>query len=222
MKNLIIGLGEIGTAMRSILECDGYDLGHELEGEYDIIHICFPYSSHFYSYVKDYQKKFNAKYTVIHATVPVGTSRKLGAIHSPVRGVHPHLEQSIRTFVKYFGGENTEAVSSVFLEKGIKVAVCDKPETTELMKIVDTTGYGVNILIEKEIYRLCEEYGVSFKDVYTEANRTYNEGYENIGMPQFKKYILEHKEGKIGGHCIMPNAELLDTWMNSLLKEKNK
>lgn len=222
ISNLVIGKGELGTALQRVLECDSYDLGDSFNGTYDVIHICFPYSQHFYSYVREYQEKFKPKHTVIHSTVPVGTSRKLGAIHSPIRGVHPFLEEGIRTFPKHFGGENNEEVATLFRSKGIQTVTCASSEATELMKIVDTTSYGINILIEKEIYRLCEKYGVNFHHVYTLANSEYNKGYLTLGMPQFQKYKLEHRDGKIGGHCIMPNAEMLDSWMNDLLKEQNE
>jgi hypothetical protein len=67
----------------------------------------------------------------------------------------------------------------------------------------------VNIQLEKLIHEFCEEHGCDFHTVYTEANRSYNEGYENLGEPQFKKYILEHQEGPVGGHCCLPNNEIL-------------
>ena len=221
ISNLVIGKGEVGTALASILECDSYDLGEENNNEYEVIHIAFPYSLNFHSYVQEYREKFKAKHVVIHSTVPVGTSRKLNATHSPIRGVHPHLEDGIRTFVKYFAGENAQGMANIFREHGVNCEWTYEPETTELMKLVDTSTYGLNILIEKEIKRLCEKYGADFAWVYKDANKTYNEGYEKLGMPQYKKYNLEHREGKIGGHCIMQNAGLLDTWINETLKEKN-
>lgn len=221
MKHLVIGLGEVGSALQKVLECDGYDMGDTNDEYYDVIHICFPYSDGFINQVEEYRTKFDAKYVVVHSTVKVGTCLKLNATHSMIRGVHPMLEESIRTFVKYFGGEEAEVMAHEFTLKGIKTDITPKSETVELMKLVDTTSYGINILIEKEIYRLCEEYSVPFETVYSDANLTYNKGYSDMGMPQFQKYNLKHFPGKIGGHCINENAELLDTWMNNLIKNKN-
>lgn len=217
MKHLVIGKGEVGTALQKILDCDAFDLGDENDEYYDVIHICFPYKELFEMSVLGYKREFDAKYVVIHSTVPVGTSASVEACHSPIRGVHPFLEEGIRTFTKYFGGKDADIMAEEFKKKGLDTVVIAKSETTELMKLVDTTTYGLNILIEKEIYRLCEEHGANFSMVYTNANQTYNDGYKKLGMPQYSKYILEHRDGKIGGHCINENAKLLKTWMNDLL-----
>ena len=210
MDNLVIGLGEIGTALTKILKCDGIDRDTKAEHKtYKYIHICFPYSENFVEYVRQYQELYSPKLTIIHSTVPVGTSRQCNAVHSPVRGIHPYLEDGIRTFVKYFGGKDAYEASLIFSELGIKIGLTFNSENTEAMKLWDTTIYGVNILLEKEIYEYCKINGLDFDFVYTNANKTYNDGYEKLGFPQFKKYILKHIEGKIGGHCILPNIELL-------------
>lgn len=227
MKNLVIGVGQIGTAIQAILQCDGHDplRGIVATGQYDVLHICYPCydKDEFVKMVETHKAEFGASLVIIHSTVAVGVTRMIGdAVHSPIRGVHPHLEEGIRTFSKFFGGLRAEEASKIFKEKGISVFCTPKPETTELMKLVDTTTYGVNILIEKEIYRLCQENGVDFDIAYTLANKEYNKGYLKLNMPQYQKYILEHRDGKIGGHCIMPNVELFDSWMCDLVKQKNE
>lgn len=226
--NLVIGIGEIGEAIVSILQCDGYDpmKGIIAEGKYDVLHICFPYfendRTNFIESVISYREKFDADLVIIHSTVPVGTTEKIGsfAVHSPCRGVHPHLEQGIRTFLKFFGGVRASEAENVF--PMLCCASTSNAKTTELMKLVDTTVYGVNILMQKEIKSLCEEHGADYEIAYTLSNVSYNAGYEKLGMPQFKKYVLKDYPGLIGGHCIMPNAQLFDSWMCELLNEKNK
>lgn len=224
MKHLIIGLGQVGTGVRAVLECDAFDkhTGVMATGQYDVIHICYSYSDDFVQSVKDYKEQFGAKYIVIHSTVPVGTSTRCGAVHSPIRGVHPYLEMSIRIFVKYFGGKDAEIMAKEFEAKNVNCVGTEKPETTELMKLVDTTTYGLNILIEKEIYKLSQKYGTDYDLVYNQANLSYNKGYMDVGMPQFSKYNIKHMDGKIGGHCIMPNVELFDSWIAEVVKEKNE
>lgn len=224
MKHLVIGLGQVGSGVQKVLECDGHDpsKGVVAEGQYDVIHICYSYSDMFVSDTLAYKEAFGAKYIVIHSTVPVGTSTKCGAVHSPIRGVHPYLEQSIRIFVKYFGGKDAGAMSDEFKKRGVKVFCVEKPETTELGKLLDTTCYGLNILIEKEMYRLAKKYDVPHDISYTHMNTTYNQGYIDVGMPQFSKYNIQHMDGKIGGHCIMQNAELFDSWIAEVIKEKNE
>src|SRR4051812_21023221 len=111
MRHLVCGCGEVGAALRSILECDGEDLALKITPRsvrYDVLHICIPYSDHFEAIVRGKQHLFSPAFTVIHSTVPIGTSEKLDALHSPVRGKHPQLEESIRTFVKYVGGPESE------------------------------------------------------------------------------------------------------------------
>lgn len=224
MKHLIIGLGQVGTGVQKVLECDGHDIATNViaTGEYDVIHICYSFSDNFVQSVKDYKEQFKAKHVVIHSTVPVGTSTLCNATHSPIRGVHPHLEQSIRTFVKYFGGEEAEIMAQEFRDKGVTCTVTPKSETTELGKLLDTSCYGLNILIEKEMYRLAQKYGVPHAISYTDMNETYNKGYLDVGMPQFHKYNIKHMDGKIGGHCIMQNAELFESWIADVIKEKNE
>jgi len=221
---IVIGLGEIGTAIQKILGCEGYDqrMGLlEKPMKHEVIHICFPYFKGFEKEVRNYKKKFRAKLVIIHSTVPIGTSEKLNSVASPCRGVHPHLEEGIRTFTKFFGGEKAEEAAKLFSSHGITTYSCKDSRSIEAMKLWDTTIYGFNIVLEKEIHRFCEENDLDFDKVYTKANISYNEGYEELGKPQFKKYILKHSEGKIGGHCVIPNCDLLDSWVAKTIKKKN-
>lgn len=224
MKHAVIGLGQVGTGVQKVLECEGHDphQGVVAKGKFDVIHICYSFSDKFVEDTLNYKKEFEAKYIVIHSTVPVGTSTLCGAVHSPIRGVHPYLEESIRKFVKYFGGKDALLMASEFQKRGVNCTVTEKSETTELGKLVDTTTYGLNILIEKEIHRLSKKHDVDFNIAYTDMNDTYNKGYMDVGMPQFHKYNIKHMDGKIGGHCILQNAELFDSWIAEIIKEKNK
>lgn len=224
MKNLVIGYGEIGKAITAILNCDYMDINVvPPEEQYDVIHVCFPYNDDFVVQVNEYKEQYGASLVVIHGTVKVGiTSQIPDAVYSPCRGVHPHLEKGIRTFVKYFGGEMAEAAASIFREKNIAcVALTDDraSQTLEASKLWDTTQYGINILVEKEIYKYCQENNVDFEIVYTAFNQTYNRGYDKLDMPQYKKYVLKHVEGEIGGHCIRQNAKLINTPIAKLLRD---
>ena len=138
MTNLIIGKGEVGNALFRILGGWVIDKNELGTMGFDIIHICFPYSDEFESEVRRYQDYYKPKYTIIHSTVPVGTSRKLNAIHSPIRGIHPNLDAGIRTFVKFIGGKKASEIADVFRRAGIKVMLFDT-KTTEAMKLWDTS-----------------------------------------------------------------------------------
>lgn len=220
VSSLVIGTGEVGSAIAKILGCEGIDKNQQASQKtYKFLHICFPYTENFIEYVKAYQDEYSPDCTIIHSSIPLGTTRKLNATHSPIRGIHPHLEEGIRTFVKYFAGEGSEMAMELFQSKGIKCTWVADVETVEAMKIWDTTMYGLNILIEKEMYKYCQKNGLNFDILYTHSNLTYNEGYEKLGHPEFKKYVLKHMEGPIGGHCIKENARLLDNYLAKLLCE---
>lgn len=225
MRSLIIGKGEVGKALFKVLKKhyptfirDKKDLKID---NIEIIHICFPYSKSFIKDVKKYQKEYKPKYTIIHSTVPVGTSRKLKAYHSPVRGVHPNLEKGIKTFVKYLAPDNKE-LKRYFKKAGIKVKTFNKQETTELAKILDTTYYGWNIVFCKEVKRICDKYGLNFDDVYTEFNKTYNEGYTKLGKKNVVRPVLKPVKGKIKGHCVINNCLLLKDKITEIILNFNK
>lgn len=223
MKNLVIGLGQIGTAIQSILECHGHDpyKGVLATGEYEAIHICIPYSDSFHEEVMAYKDQFNSNLVIIHSTVPIGTSEILDSISSPCRGVHPNLEKGIRTFVKFFGGRRADEAADIFFDKGVDVVGFEDSRSVEAFKLWDTTMYGWNIILEKAIKEFCDKEDINFDLVYTWANNTYNDGYRKLNMPQYTKYVLEHRDGPIGGHCVIPNLELLDSWICDIIKKKN-
>lgn len=223
-RSIIAGLGEVGSALLQVLkphyQVEWHDPGKSAmarPGTSSILHVCIPFYDEFVEEVRRYQLLFNPEYTVIHSTVPVGTSRELGAIHSPIRGRHPDLAEGIVQFVKFLGGEKAGEVADYFRRAGIKVMLCDTPETTEAMKLFDTLYYGVCIEFAKEVKKYCDENGLSFSDVYRLANTSYNEGYAALGYPEYTRPVLEPIMGKIGGHCVIPNALLLDVPLARLL-----
>ncbi len=244
MKQIIIGLGEVGHALQSILECDGYDINPNVPGSltkqqiesgrmYQVLHIAFPFIGYesepaeqwFFYCVARFAAQFCSDLIIIHSSVPVGTTDKceeitgIPCVHSPVRGVHPDLEKGIRTFVKFFGGGASHTAAAIFREKGIKTMMTSCARETEALKLWDTTIYGWNILLQKEIERYCRENGLDFKMVYTVANATYNDGYAALGRPEYAKYILKHVPGPIGGHCVRENWELLESPISDISRE---
>ena len=210
-KHLVIGMGEIGTGLAEVLQCDGIDKNDKVPNA-DIIHICFPYSDQFVELVQKYKYDTGASLIVIHSTVPVGTTSKCGekAVHSPVRGKHPHLAEGIKTFVKFFGGERAKEAAAHFSAFGVETVTTEKPENTEAMKLWDTEIYREAILLNKRIHQYCEEHGLDFDIAYTLASKTYNDGYTKLGHPEFTKYVLKYVEGPIGGHCLEPNHLMLN------------
>jgi len=221
MKHLVIGNGEVGKALQEVFNCDIRDLEKTDFKKYDVIHIAFPYSKKFIKQVKKYQERYNPEYTVIHSTVPVGTSTKLKANHSPVTGVHPKLVESIKTFTKFIGGKDSSILAEEFQKYGINAVAVLRTEETEAGKLYNLLTYGINILIEKEIYKFCVDNGLDYSVVYKDFVKMYNEGYQKLGMNNIKMYELKHKEGCIGGHCVVKNSPLLKTRFSKVLKKLN-
>lgn len=212
MKTIIIGMGEVGKALAEVLDCyspAAADLGYAERGVFEIMHICFPYSDGFKAEVANYALRYRAKHIVIHSTVPVGTSRALNAIHSPIRGIHPRLADGIRTFVKFLGGEDASRVADYFRRAGLRVMLFDAQETTELGKLLETESYRVNIEFAHRAKKLCREHNVSFHEAYTLQAQTYNDGYTKLGHPEYVRPVLQAIDGPIGGHCVLNNKELL-------------
>lgn len=225
-NNLIIGGGEVGSSLASILKgSEVFDIDPTKNlasrNQYRNLHVCFPYSKDFVKSVRKYQKRFKPSLTIVHSTIPLGTSRKLKAVHSPVRGIHPYLAKSLKIFPKFFGGSKAKLAAEIFDRVGIKTLCTPKSETTEAMKLWDTTIYGINIVLEKEIYKFCEENDVDFDVVYTKANQSYNDGYRILGRPEYQKYVLSHTPGAVGGHCVVPNASLLKSSVAKWLRDEN-
>ena len=222
MRGIVVGFGEVGRALARVLndvwpiEVTDKSPGIvPMSGSFEIMHVCFPYFykdpfDNLVEEVKRYQKQYGPKYTVIHSTVAVGTSRLCGAIHSPVRGMHPDLTEGIKKFVKFIGGENASEVADYFRRAGMRVMLFDKPETTEAMKLFDTEYYRACIEFAKRVKRYCDKHDLNFHEVYTLANETYNLGYYELGHQEFMRPVLQPiMTEKIGGHCVMPNSELI-------------
>lgn len=212
MKHLVLGLGQVGSALQKVLQCDGQDALQTASGEYDVLNVCFPFQvKDFCKCVMRYREQFNSQYVVVHSTVPVGTCYSIRAFHSPVRGVHPNLEQSLRTFEKYLAYDGIPPLDlcESYRKCGIPIKLVQGTRNSEAAKLWDTTQYGAMILLEKEIHKWCEANKVDFDVVYSQFNRSYNEGYQSMGMPHYCRPVLRHVDGKIGGHCVVPNAHFL-------------
>jgi 3-hydroxyisobutyrate dehydrogenase-like beta-hydroxyacid dehydrogenase len=226
MKIGIVGHGQVGQAVAKlysetdttktwfsfdkILIYDPYQGMMDDISDVDILNVCIPYTKDFVSIVKDLPTP--NWYTVIHSTVPVGTTEKFGHkfLHSPVRGVHPNLYEGLKTFVKFIGGDEqlAEAYSGHLKTLGVETHICKDAKTTELSKLADTTYYGLCIAFTSDMKKLCDEYDLDFMEVMTKYNNTYNEGYKKLGKPNVVRPVL-YPTDKIGGHCVIPNAKLL-------------
>jgi hypothetical protein len=72
----------------------------------------------------------------------------------------------------------------------------------------------------QEIRAYCESHGLDFGTVYTDANGTYNAGYQALGKSHLTRPLLKHMGTGIGGHCVRENAALLpDTLFGDLVAQ---
>lgn len=218
-RNLVVGAGEVGTSLYQLLS--NYDevllkdkAPQEGFSDIDVMHICFPYSSRFIEHVKNYIEQYDPGVTIVYSSVPVGTCESigLGIVHSPVEGVHPKLEDSFEMFTRWLGCEDAEALdyAARFWYRFVReVATCKSSRYTEFLKLRSTAKYGVNLVwtdYEKEV---ADQIGMQM-DLVKAYDEGYNKLYRDLGLFKYQRYVLDPPEGKIGGHCIRPNAELLD------------
>jgi len=236
---LLVGKGEVGDALYKLEEEAGnnidvaeLDRKPDVGRKYDVMHVCIPYTERFIGTVIDYGLRYAPNLAIIHSTVPVGTTEHLSdtidfplVVHSPVRGVHPHLYKGLKTFIKYVGGYGDAVKKAIEHLKsiGIQTKYLGSSETTELAKILSTTYYGWNILFAKEAEKICKIYGLKFEDVYTHANKTYNDGYTKLGRRNVVRPVLYPPKGTLGGHCLGPNFEFLPSGrLKRMVKELNE
>lgn len=230
----ILGYGEVGQAIAEFYskpKIRDLDKNDNLKG-IKVFHVCIPYDKNFVKTVKNEIRKIKPRLTIIHSTVAPGTTKKIGGavVHSPIRGTHPQLYKGIKTFVKYIGADDKRIGKEAkkHLESlGLKVKVFYPSTTTELGKLLDTTYYGVCIAWHGEMKKMCDKFGVNFDEVVTDFNTTYNEGYTKLGEKNVVRPVLYPPEEGIGGHCIIPNTEILtkhlkSNFFNQVLKYRQK
>jgi UDP-N-acetyl-D-mannosaminuronate dehydrogenase len=240
----ILGYGEVGQAIAKFYrnprlrkrfggQARIKDLSHDdgLAGV-EILHICIPWSKNFIKIVKKEIKEIKPKLTIIHSTISPGTTQKISGmvVHSPVRGIHPHLYEGIKKFMKYIGADNEKAgkLAKRHLEDlGMKTKLFVPSVTTEIGKLLDTNYYGLCISWHGEMAKICDKFGVDFKKAVTDFNKTYNEGYIKLNKKNVVRPILYPPKKSIGGHCILLNAKILKKYYKSkaldlILKYKSK
>lgn len=224
--DVIMGAGEVGTALGEVIKKAGKSFVFEdptidtplQPEEVELLHVCFPYGSEFVMAVWEAIKRFKPKHTIIHSTVEVGTTAKVASLancknvsYSFIRGRHPDLKDQMTSFTKHIGNPDQlyrDEASLALRELGFTTMRHDTYEAVELGKLWDTTYYGICIAATKLAKEMADHYGVSWMDIGM-MNGTYNEGMRQLGTEQFVRPELTPTPGTIGGHCVVPNAEIL-------------
>jgi UDP-glucose/GDP-mannose dehydrogenase family, central domain len=213
MHTLVIGLGEVGGALATVLERRQSVLRLDLEPEpvaepIGVMHLCFPYQSpeQFEGAALAYIERFKPALTIINSTVRPGTTRsiadasKANVAYSPVRGKHAHMTDDMLKYFKFVAAPTLDiarAAEEHFESGGFKTRRMNRIETLELAKIAETTYFGVLIAFAQELNRYCDR----LDSDYYEAS----EFFEEIDFLPKNRYF----PGYIGGHCVIPNIHLL-------------
>ena len=239
-KNVVAGLGEIGSPILKIISKNvpvvGYDLNKKLMakkklGKYQnletsFLHICIPFTNNFSSSVISLYKKFNPEVIVIHSTVSPYTTKKLQdklnipIIYSATRGVHKRMLNDLRRYTKFYSIESNAPrknwasinFSKLMKKCGVKTKKMSSPLTLELAKIiVDTSYYGWLINYAQLSNMIAIQNKVDYDEMWSFAD----EIHKFLGNRP-KMY-----PGFIGGHCVIPNLELIDYKTLNLINEIN-
>jgi UDP-N-acetyl-D-mannosaminuronate dehydrogenase len=244
-KVLVVGLGEIGHPLYELLnECGeflvyGFDIDEarmssiaqkSIPEEVGIMHICIPCRNQdeFVNVVMGYVKRFKPKLVIVNSTVQPGTTGKIHArcgcliAHSPVRGVHKsfeHMKWELKRWTKYVGGvdaESGETACDHFEKAGFKTKVLKGYVESELAKLFETTYRAWMIACFQEMHRISKRFGADFDVVVDFLEDTHRVRLDRPVM----------FPGVIGGHCLIPNAELLlksyDSAFLRLILESNE
>ena len=230
LKVGILGVGEIGSSIATLVKSHHHLFLKDLKFDQiktqplDVLHICIPYSKKFIPVTSRLITQIKPKLVIIESTVPLKTTQiitkktKSLVVHSPVRGVHPNLVKYLKTFVKFIGPTSTKAgqkAKNYYRTLGIKSKILNSSLETELGKLLDTTYYALCIAWHQEMDRFCQKHQINFDQAVTQFNQTYNQGYQN-SKPNVIRPVLS--PNFIGGHCLIPNTNLLKlTYKSSFL-----
>ena len=238
MTDIILGMGEVGETLFDLLvdrkfDCIGIDLNdskcknyteNEIIENPQYLHVCLPGElEKFTDIVIEWINKIkNIQVVVIHSTVKPGTTKtiqersSIPILFSPVRGVHRRFLDDIKKYTKFISFDGTEINSKIKkdLENRFeKVDWMSTTKTAELAKIlVDTTYYGWLINYAQITKMICEKENVDFDEMWKFAD----EIHENLGnRPKMFP-------GIIGGHCVIPNLNLVEYENLDMIKTVNE
>jgi len=239
-KDVVAGLGEIGYPILKFLSKKqitvGYDVDERLmnkskfkkfqETQTSFLHIAIPVTSKFEPNILQLYKKFKPECIVMHSTIGPGTTEKIQEkldvplIYSATRGVHKRMLKDINRYTKFFAiSKNapkkqwaTKAFSRKMKNCGVKTKQMSKPETLELAKIVCDTSYlGWLVNFAQISNVISKQYNVDYDEMWT-----FSEEIHKFLGNRPKMY-----PGIIGGHCVIPNLQLLRSQTLTQIKEMN-
>ena len=208
---VVVGLGEVGRPLFELVREKHNAIGIDIEpvstdGECAVLHICYPFSERFVRTTIDYIEQTGPALIVVNSTVARGTTRvvyrasRIPIVYSPVRGKHFKMKGDLLHYTKFIGGIDNGAAlraSEHFQSIGMKTKLLSSPEAAELAKLTETTYFGLLIAWAQEVERYCNRLQVNYDQVVS--------FFDEVPFFPGVKYV----PGVIGGHCVMPNIEIL-------------
>ncbi len=152
----------------------------------------------------------------VDITPPTGEIGKVAVVgrtgaavaNSPVRGKHARMLEEMRFYTKFVGAIDPaigDLAAKHFESLGLKTNILSSPEATELAKLTETTYFGLMIAWAQEVERYCDQSRQQYDEIVS--------FWEEIKFFPSVKYF----PGIIGGHCVMPNIELLNKFNHSVI-----
>ena len=239
-KQVVAGLGEIGYPLLQLVSKSspavGFDLNKKLVNKKKLkqlekidtsfLHICIPFNDKFITNVKSLFKRFKPECIVIHSTVRPYTTKNIQKkfsipiIYSATRGVHKRMLYDQKRYTKFFAIESdapkskwaSSTYSKMMKKCGIKIKKMSNTLTLELAKIVvDTSYYGWLITYAQLSNMIAIKHKVNYDEMWSFADEIHK--------------ILGNRPkmfpGFIGGHCVIPNLDLISDKTLNLIKEIN-
>jgi len=232
-KVVIIGLGEIGSALYSFFrssgkfEVYGYDIDpqksvnklNEIPKNVEFLHVAIPYFDRFVDIVQYYVSTLNPQHIVIHSTVAPGTTRKvfektgIPTAYSPVRGKHPNILKHLYLWTKWIASLPQKLLSNFALHHilagfNVKEYPGD-PESLELAKLWETVYRAIMIASWHEIHRIAMRFNADITVIAGFVGEVHKVLHDRpIYYPDY-----------IGGHCLIPNTVILNSVAPSKLFE---
>ena len=239
-KDVVAGIGEIGKPILKLLSKGnivvGFDSNSSLMDKRkferyknlktSFLHITIPVTDKFINNVLKLYKKFQPECVVIHSTIKPGTTEELQGklpipvIYSATRGVHKRMVYDLKRYTKFFAistnAPRNKWASTRYVKlmkrSGVKTKKMSKPETLELAKIICDTSYlGWLVNYAQLSNIIATKHGVDYDEMWSFSD-------------EIHKFLGNRPKmfpGFIGGHCVIPNIDLLHNQTLDLIKKLN-